>query len=112
MQITLKRPSLKSGLRATPRLVDSISNNTLANNPDKRWLEGSQARQDNFSRMQGKDVGLEWLAADDKAMSEPIIVEEPQGLGLEMPKGFTADDVVQHVGANHPVEVIGAPPFR
>jgi F-box/leucine-rich repeat protein 10/11 len=58
--------------------------------------------------MKGSDLRLEWLETDDSAMREPIVVETPEGLGMKMPPNdFTVDDVVELVGEDTPVEVIG-----
>lgn len=71
-------------------------------------LEGKDIRDDNFKRMKGSDVGLEWLENDETAMQEPIVVETPDGLGMKMPpEEFTVDDVAELVGEETPVEVIG-----
>jgi F-box/leucine-rich repeat protein 10/11 len=73
-----------------------------------RILEGKTIKDDPFQRLKGNAVGLEWLAEDEGAMREPIVIESPDGLGLKMPPNdFTVDDVVQLIGDNTPVEVIG-----
>jgi hypothetical protein len=41
-------------------------------------------------------------------MTEPVVVENAEGLGMRMPaQDFTIDNVVELVGADTPVEVIG-----
>jgi F-box/leucine-rich repeat protein 10/11 len=71
-------------------------------------LEGKKVKDNNFRRMKGSDVGLEWLESDDSAMQEPFIVESPDGLGMKMPDGdFSIEDVAEAVGEETPVEVIG-----
>lgn len=59
--------------------------------------------------MDGHDVSVKWLQDDEDAMKEPIIVEQPNGLEMEMPPAdtFTVDQVAELVGADTPVEVIG-----
>ena len=58
--------------------------------------------------MKGSDVGLEWLESDENAMKEPIVIENPEGLGMKMPDAnFTVSDVADTVGHETPVEVIG-----
>ena len=58
--------------------------------------------------MKGSDVGLEWLENDENAMKEPIVIEDPEGLGMKMPEAnFTVSDVADIVGHETPVEVIG-----
>lgn len=71
-------------------------------------LEGKVIKTDSFKRMAGSSVNITWLESDEDAMTEPIIVEEPDGLGMRMPtKEFSVKDVVDYVGAETPVEVIG-----
>lgn len=58
--------------------------------------------------MNGSDVGLEWLENDEDAMKEPVVIEDPEGLGMKMPDAdFTVSDVADIVGHETPVEVIG-----
>jgi hypothetical protein len=73
-----------------------------------RTLEGKTIKDDPFQRLNGNVVGLEWLAEDESAMREPFVVDSPEGLGMKMPPtDFTVDDVVQVIGDDTPVEVIG-----
>jgi hypothetical protein len=58
--------------------------------------------------MAGHQVSLEWLESDPKAMTEPIVIESPEGLDMKAPgKEFTVNDVGSLVGEQTPVEVIG-----
>ncbi len=71
-------------------------------------MEGKTIKKDPFRRMEGSEVGIEWLENDESAMKEPIVIESDEGLGMKMPPpGFTVDDVVESLGEDHPVEVIG-----
>jgi F-box/leucine-rich repeat protein 10/11 len=71
-------------------------------------LEGKQIAGDPFKRPEGADVGVEWLEGDEGAMTEPIIIESPEGLGMKMPSDdFTVDDIAELLGEETPVEVIG-----
>lgn len=71
-------------------------------------FEGKTIKDDPFQRLKGNSVGLEWLAEDEGAMREPIVIEDPDGLGMKMPPNdFTVDDVAQLIGDSTPVEVIG-----
>ena len=70
-------------------------------------MQGKTIKPDPFKRMQGADVTAEWLETDPTAMTEPIVVEKPDGLGMEMPEDLTVADVAEIVGADTPVEVIG-----
>lgn len=75
-----------------------------------RILEGKTIKDDPFQRPKGSAVGLEWLEEDERAMTEPIIIDSPEGLGMKMPPpDFTVDDVAEIVGEDTPVEVIGIP---
>ena len=72
-------------------------------------MEGKEIKKDPFKRMKGSDVGVEWLESDGDAMTEPVVVEIDDGLGMKMPStSFTVDDVAEALGEDHPVEVIGA----
>jgi hypothetical protein len=58
--------------------------------------------------MKGSDAGLEWLETDENAMKEPIVIENPEGLGMKMPDAkLTVSDVADIVGHETPLEVIG-----
>lgn len=71
-------------------------------------LEEKIIKPDPFKRLQGGDVGMAWLDEDETAMTEPIVVERPEGLGMKMPStDFTVDDVAELVGEDMPIEVIG-----
>jgi hypothetical protein len=77
-----------------------------------KWIAIAESKvyaQDNFRRMNGSDIGLEWILSDENAMKEPIVVENPEGLGMKMPvKEMTVRDVAREVGPDTHVEVIGA----
>lgn len=58
--------------------------------------------------MKGEDVCLTWLDQDSQAMEEPIVIETPEGLGMEMPpKGLTIAGIADTLGETTPIEVIG-----
>lgn len=72
-------------------------------------LEGKDLQKDTFKRMTGDMLTMEWLETDDSALLEPIVIEDPDGLGMKMPSNdFTVDDVAELVGPDTPVEVMGA----
>lgn len=77
-----------------------------------KWIAIAESKKyspDNFRRMNGSDIGLEWILSDENAMKEPIVVENPEGLGMKMPgKEMTVRDVATEVGPDTHVEVIGA----
>jgi len=78
-----------------------------------RWirvLEKKEIKDSPFRRLDGSSVGIQWLQEDEGAMTEPIIIERPDGLGMKMPSNeFTVDEVTELIGADTPVEVIGTP---
>lgn len=75
-------------------------------------MEGKAIKNARFKHMHGSGVGAEWLEEDEQAMTEPIIIDNPEGLGMQMPASdFTVSDVADIVGEDHPVEVIGAASF-
>lgn len=82
--------------------------------PDlNKWITVAQSKPykpDTFRRMKGYEVGQEWIYADPKAMTEPVVIEVPEGLGMNMPpKEYTIRDVAADVGPDTPLEVIGKP---
>lgn len=107
--ITLRAPARKSSRKRTT--LDYANLDSGMHTDPNRWmrmLEGKKIKESTFKKMNGADVGLEWLESDDSAMREPFIVETPEGLGMKMPDAdFTVDDVAEAVGEDTPVEVIG-----
>lgn len=107
--ITLKPPARKSSRKRAH--LDYANLDSGLQSDSSRWirmLEGKRLQDDNFKRMKGSDVGLEWLESDDNAMQEPFVVENPDGLGMKMPGGdFSIEDVAEAVGEDSPIEVIG-----
>ena len=92
-----------------------------ASDPSK-WMRLMQTKPiapDKFQRMKGSDVGMGWLERDENAMKEPVVIEDPEGLGMQMPgwatsvagpSDFGVSDVARLVGGETPVEVIGEYP--
>jgi F-box/leucine-rich repeat protein 10/11 len=76
-----------------------------------KWIAVAESKTytpDTFRRMNGSDIGLEWILSDENAMKEPIVVENSEGLGMKMPpKELTVRDIANEVGPDTPVEVIG-----
>lgn len=109
LSITFKAPARKSIRKRTQRDYANL-NSGFASDP-RRWsrlLEHKTFKEDPFKRLAGSEVRLEWLEEDQAAMTEPIIIEHPDGLGMTMPSSdFTVDDIVELVGKDTPVEVIG-----
>lgn len=108
--ITMKPPARKSSRKKMQRDYAGLNAGNEAD-PSRflRMMEGKVIKRDPFARMPGSEVGIEWLESDEGAMKEPILVETEEGLGMKMPPaGFTVDDVVEALGEDYPVEVIGA----
>ncbi|PBK77816.1 Clavaminate synthase-like protein [Armillaria solidipes] len=106
--ITQKAPARKSDRKRAPRDYAGLNSSGMEMDPTRwvRMMDGKHIKSDQFKRMKGADVGLEWLQDDETAMSEPIIIEKPDGLGMKMPPSdFTVEDVVEDVGDDVPVEV-------
>ncbi|KAJ6547217.1 JmjC domain-containing histone demethylation protein 1 [Mycena capillaripes] len=106
--ITLKAPARKSDRKRNYQDYASL-NLGLTSDPNRwvRMLENKTFKPDKFKRMHGSEVTVEWLEEDDDAMTEPIVVEQPDGLGMKMPPtDFTVEDVAELVGEETPVEVI------
>lgn len=58
--------------------------------------------------MEGSDLTEEWLYNDATAMTEPVIIEKPDGLGLMMPpSSLTVAEIANILGPETPLEVIG-----
>ncbi|TRM56644.1 hypothetical protein BD626DRAFT_560748 [Schizophyllum amplum] len=106
-QITFKGPARKSARKRNQPDYAGLDGST---GDASRWLRKFQDKpvtKDRFKRMKGKDVNLEWVETDESAMTEPIAILQPDGLGLEMPADdFTVDDIAQLVGEDTPVEVM------
>ncbi|KAG7086721.1 hypothetical protein E1B28_002655 [Marasmius oreades] len=105
--ITYKAPTRKSERKKATRDYANIELG-IPSDPN-RWMhmmEGKPMKEDYFKRMKGGDVGLEWLAEDEYAMTEPFVIDNPAGLGMKMPENFGVEDVALLVGENSPLEVI------
>jgi F-box/leucine-rich repeat protein 10/11 len=71
-------------------------------------IDTKPIQPDNFRRLQGSDLNIDWLEQDPEALKEPIVIETPDGLGMRMPDSdFTVAKVAEVVGPQIPVEVIG-----
>jgi len=71
-------------------------------------LEGKTILEHKFHKMDGHRITVEWLDEDDQAMTEPIIIEEPEGLDMRMPDNtLTVEDIAKTLGESTPLEVIG-----
>ncbi|KAF9050791.1 jumonji superfamily protein [Hymenopellis radicata] len=107
--ITLKGPARKSDRKRPQRDYAGLNSSGVETDPERfiRMMEGKPIKADKFKRMNGADVSIEWLNEDETAMTEPIVVETPDGFGMKMPgSDFTVEDVVEDVGDAIPVDVI------
>ncbi|KAJ8473833.1 hypothetical protein ONZ45_g16153 [Pleurotus djamor] len=106
--ITVRGPARKSSRKRTTR--DYASLNAGVGSDPNRWtrlMKGKPIKNAAFKHMSGGDVGIEWLEEDPTAMTEPIVIDSPEGLGMKMPPSdFTVSDVAETVGDDHPLEVI------
>ncbi|KZS99328.1 JmjC domain-containing histone demethylation protein 1 [Sistotremastrum niveocremeum HHB9708] len=106
--ITFKPPARKSSRKRANRDYASLHAGLEAG-PNK-WLkimEGKTILDDNFQRLKGSMLTMDWLHSNDTALREPVVIEKPEGLGMSMPPDeFEVKDVAEIVGENTPVEVI------
>ncbi|KAF8810703.1 jumonji superfamily protein [Phlegmacium glaucopus] len=104
---TLKTPARKSSRKRTQR--DYANLNSGLGSDVNRWirmLETKEIKKDPFKRFKGSELE-EWLEQDDDALREPIVIENPEGLGMTMPPNtLTVEDVAEVIGEGTPVEVI------
>jgi F-box and leucine-rich repeat protein 10/11 len=106
----LKPPTRKSARNRPVR--DYVNLHSGADSSDaRRWsqlLECKTFAQDSFKRMRGSELTQDWLDNDPTAMVEPIIIEEPDGLGMRMPPPtLTVPEIATTLGHETPLEVIG-----
>lgn len=60
-----------------------------------------------FKHMQGSELKQEWFDTDAAALLEPVLIEEPEGLGMVMPPPeTTVSDIARLVGEDTSVEVL------
>lgn len=71
-------------------------------------MESKTFSRDDFTRMRGSDLTEEWLYNDATAMTEPVIIEKPDDLGMMMPpSSLTVPEIANILGPETPLEVIG-----
>jgi len=59
--------------------------------------------------MTGSELTQEWLDNDPTALTEPVIIEKPDGLSMTMPpSSLTVSEIAATLGHDTPVEVIGS----
>ncbi|KLO12732.1 Clavaminate synthase-like protein [Schizopora paradoxa] len=112
--ITLKPPARKSSRKKPQHDYANLhaegSSNGRVRTDSEEWLTTLESRAtagDPFPRMQGEELTLEWLSNNENALTEPILFEKPEGLGMEMPEpSLTVADIANIVGGDTPVEVM------
>ncbi|KAF9567653.1 Clavaminate synthase-like protein [Agrocybe pediades] len=109
--MTLKAPARKSSRKRIMRDYASL-NDGLSSDPT-RFMRMINARQedgefrDPFKRMKGNDLNDTWLEEDEDALREPIVIEQPDGLGMKMPpKDLTVEHVAEYIGEDVTLEVM------
>lgn len=71
-------------------------------------MESKTFSKDEFKRLRGSDLTEEWLYNDATAMTEPVIIEKADGLGMMMPSSsLTVPEIANILGPETPLEVIG-----
>ncbi|KAH9955595.1 jumonji protein [Russula dissimulans] len=107
--ITSKPPMRKSARNRPVRDYVNLHSGADSSDP-RRWsqlLDSKSFSMDEFKRMRGADLTEEWLDNDPNAMTEPIIIENPDGLGMMMPQAsLTVSEIADILGPETPVEVI------
>ncbi|TFK67874.1 Clavaminate synthase-like protein [Pluteus cervinus] len=106
--ITYKPPTRKSVRKRIQRDYANLHSGIVPN--PSRWMQFLQEKPikaNTFKVMDGAAVSMHWLEEDEYAMTEPIIIEQPDGLDMKMPpSSFTVHDVAELVGEDTPIEVI------
>ncbi|KAG9089737.1 JmjC domain-containing histone demethylation protein 1, partial [Ceratobasidium sp. 392] len=111
LQITLLPPTRKSNRKRARLDYANIAAGVPSDQSDpNRWLHvirDKTIHPDTFRRVKGEQLTREWLETDPTAMTEPVVIVSPDGLGMRMPdKEFTVSKVAELVGPDTPVEVM------
>ncbi|KZV67975.1 Clavaminate synthase-like protein [Peniophora sp. CONT] len=107
-RVTLKPPARKSTRRKPVRDYANLNNGVTSD--ASKWskmLNSAALAADAFPRMQGSDVNAEWLERDEDALTVPVLIERPEGLGMDMPdESLTVKEIADMLGEDTSVEVI------
>ncbi|ELU43885.1 JmjC domain-containing histone demethylation protein [Rhizoctonia solani AG-1 IA] len=112
LQITLLPPTRKSTRKRARLDYANIEAGVPHDQSDpNRWMtiiQDKPIHPDSFKRVRGDELSKEWVERNEWAMTEPVVIDSPDGLGMMMPSEpeFGINDVVELVGADVPVEVI------
>ncbi|KAI0028349.1 hypothetical protein K488DRAFT_80716 [Vararia minispora EC-137] len=107
--VTMKPPARKSARKKPIR--DYANLHVGSDSADARaWVQMLSSKSfaaDLFKRMAGAELCQEWLNSDPSAMKEPVVIPDPDGLGMKMPpRDLTVGRIAQMLGVDMPVEVI------
>ncbi|PLW13949.1 hypothetical protein PCANC_13963 [Puccinia coronata f. sp. avenae] len=123
LQPIYKEPPRKSSRAKSKKINYSDSSNDPMTDPD-RFIKIANSKKNvidgfdvpatgphkPFRKMEPTELSLEWLAQDPNAMSEPIVIDDAEGLralGMRMPDAsLSISQIAQLVGPDTPVEVI------
>jgi hypothetical protein len=109
--VTVRPPARKSARQRKATDAGALTGESGAGGRWAALMRDKPLAPDAFRRLPGAALTPEWLEADADAFREPVVIEAPDGLGMTMPgPEFTVQDVADAVGADTPVEVIGASP--
>ena len=108
--VTLKPPARKSTRKKLARDYANMHTGLSSSDPN-RWLnmlQGKPIADDHFRRLNGEQVNLDWVNGNPDAFREPVVIEEPEGLGMKMPgRDLSIESIADTLGRDTPVEVIG-----
>ncbi|KAI0273867.1 jumonji protein [Gloeopeniophorella convolvens] len=106
--ITFKPPARKSSRNKLVR--DYVNLHSGTDSDPRRWsqlLESKRFNNDLYKRMKGSELCQEWMDNDPTAMTEPVVIEDSEGLEMTMPSpSLTVTDIADMLGHESPLEVI------
>ncbi|ETW85621.1 hypothetical protein HETIRDRAFT_407575 [Heterobasidion irregulare TC 32-1] len=106
---TLKPPARKSTRKKLAHDYANMHTGLSSSDPN-RWLnmlQGKSIAKDHFKRLNGEQVNLDWVNGDPDGFREPVVIEEPEGLGMKMPgRDLSIESIADTLGRDTPVEVI------
>ena len=108
--ITHKPPARKSARKK--QILDYANLHTgTPPGTSSKWVDVMDKKhivKESFKRMKGEQVSREWIENDNYSMQEPVVIENPEGLGMKMPSDeITVARIADLLGVDTPVEVIG-----
>lgn len=107
--VTMRPPTRKSSRKRNQ--LDYANLESGMDSDSSKWtriLANKPIKDASFPYMEGSEITIEWVNGDPAAMTEPVIVSRPEGLGMKMPSSdLTVQDIAEIVGEDTPIEVIG-----